>query len=135
MLIEPSFPYNDQSNKNKAMTLYSLQLAQGRTILSTTIKSTTVKRYLRAASFIPLNHEQMCLLLDTRGPEAQCIKDFLSEFKRWESMPNRRESITMKMLLHMHKKCKNKHSERPDPVPCDYVVLRIFYGFRLSEWE
>ena len=109
MLIEPSFPYNDQSNKNKAMTLYSLQLAQGRTILSTTIKSTTVKRYLRVASFIPLNHEQMCLLLGTRGLEAQCIKYFLSEFKRWESITNHREPVTVKMVLHMHKKCARKH--------------------------
>ena len=66
--------------------------------------------------------------------EAQCIKDFLSEVKRWESVPNRRETVTVKMVPHMCDKHKSKHLDSPDSVLCDWNVLGIFYGFHLSEW-
>ena len=86
------------------MALYALHLEEGSTILSTTINSTTIKLYLKVASSVPLNHKYLDPLLETRGIEAQCIKDFLSEVKRWESMPNHREPVTVKMVISMHEK-------------------------------
>ena len=90
------------------MALYALNLAPVSTTLSTNIKSTTIKRYIRAASSATLNHEQLDPWLDTIGLEEQCIKDVLSEVKLWESSPNLREPVIVKIVLHMHKKCKNK---------------------------
>ena len=91
------------------MALYALHLVTGTTMPSTTIKSITIKLYLRVASSISLNYEQMYPLLDTRGLKAQCIEDVLCEVQRWESMTNCREPVTVKMVLLVHKKCKNKH--------------------------
>ena len=82
----------------------------------------------------PLNDKQLDPLLDDRGLEAHCIKNLLSEIKRWESMPNRRETITIKMMFHMFKKYKGNHVCNLDLVTCDWNVLGIFHGFRLCEW-
>ena len=49
-------------------------------------------------------------------------------------MPNRREPVTVKMVLQMHKKCVNKHPDSVEFVLCDWIMLGIFYGFRLYEW-
>ena len=119
MLIEPALPCNCYSDRNKAILFCALQLAHGSTILSTTIKSTTTKHYLKVALSSPLNHKQLDPLLDARSLEVQCIKDVLSEVKRWESMPNRREPVTVKMVLRMHEKCKNKNPDSLDSVICD----------------
>ena len=109
-------------------------------MLSTTINHTTMKRYFRVDSSITLNDKQPDPLLDTRILESQCIKDILSEIKRWDSTPNHREPFTMKMVLNMCKKFKNKYPESLDSVLCDWIVLDIFYCFLLAEstqnaWE
>ena len=92
-------------------------------MLSTTIKSTTTTCYLKAAYSISLCNKLLDPLSYTGSLDAHCIKEVLSEVKRWECMPNRRKSVTIKIVLHMHKKCKNKHSDRPDSVLCDWIVL------------
>ena len=86
------------------MDLHALYLVQVSTMLSSTMKSTAIKYYLNAASSISLESKQLDLLLDMRGLEAQCIKDVLSEVKLWESIPNHREPVTMKIVLNMHNK-------------------------------
>ena len=117
------------------MVIFALHLAHGSTMLSSTIKYTTIKRHLKASSSIPFTFKQLGLLLDTRGLDEQCIKEVLSEVNRWKFMSNRREPVTVKIVLHMQKRCKNKHLDSLDPALCDWIVLCMFYGFRLYEWS
>ena len=131
MLIEPVLPCNYQSYRNKSMALCALHLAQGSTILSSIIKSTTIKYHLKSVSSIPLKFKQIDPLLEKRGLEAQCIKEVLSEVKQWESMPNRKEPVAVKMVLCMYKKCKNKHPYSLDFFLYDWIFLGIFFVFRL----
>ena len=35
--------------------------------------------------------------------KAQFVENFLSEVKLWQSIPNRREPVGVKIVLHMHK--------------------------------
>ena len=49
-------------------------------------------------------------------------------------MPNCRESITVKMVMHMHETRKNNHLDIIDSVLHEWIVLGIFYGFCFSEW-
>ena len=116
------------------MALYALQIAQGSTMLSATINHTTTNFCLKEASSVSLRHKLLDPLLDTRGLEAQCIKEVLSEVKLWESMPNHKEPVTVKVVLHVHKKFAKKHPDNIESVTYDWIVLGIFYGFRLSEW-
>ena len=101
-------------------------------MVSTTIKSGTIKCYLRASSSILLNHKQIDPLLDTRGVKAHCIKDVFSEVKRCESMSNVREDVTFKMAFYMHEKCKSKYPGSLYSVLFDWDVLGIFCWFHLS---
>ena len=119
MIIEPSLTCNYQSDRNKTMALCALYLAQFSAMLSTTMKSTAMKRHLRVASSVPLSYTNPDHLLDTHGLEAQCIKDVLSEVKRWDYMLNRREPVIVKMVLYVHKKCTNKHADSLELVPYD----------------
>ena len=64
------------------MELCALHLVQGRTMLNTTIKSTTTKCCLRTVMHVSLNYENIDPLLDKRGLESQCIKDVYSKVKR-----------------------------------------------------
>ena len=50
-----------------------------------------------------------------------------------EIYENRREPVTVKMVLHMHEKCKNKNIEILNSFLCDWNMLGIFYAFSLSE--
>ena len=52
-------------------------------MIITTIKSTTIKRYIKAASSVLLNYKKLDPLLDTRDLESQFIKYVFSEVKRW----------------------------------------------------
>ena len=115
------------------MAFCALCLAQGSTTISTISKFTTTKHYLKVESSIFLRHKMLDPLLYTCDLEAQFIKEVLSEVKRWESVPNHRKTATVKMVMHAHKKCKNKYSESVESIPCDWIVLDIFYGFRLYE--
>ena len=71
ILIEPTLPCAKQCHRNKEMMFYALHVAHDNTILSTTIKSDTIKHYLKAASSISLNHKQLDPRLDEYGLEAQ----------------------------------------------------------------
>ena len=49
-------------------------------------------------------------------------------------MPNHREPVTVKMVLHMCKKCANNYPDSIECILCNWIVIGIFYGFDLSEW-
>ena len=134
MLIEPAMSCNFQSDRNKVMALHALYLAQDSTILSSTAKSITIKCCIKVNLSVSLKFKQLDPLLDTCGLDSKCIKEVLSEVKRWEHVPNHREPVTVKMVLHVHKKCKNKHPDSLESIPYDLIVLGILHGFRLSEW-
>ena len=101
------------------MTFCTLHLAQGRTMIGTTKKSGTIKNYLIASSSVSLNCQQLDLLLNEHGQDTQCIKNILSDVKRWESIPNLIEPITVKITVYMLKKCDGKHPDSIDLLLCD----------------
>ena len=49
-------------------------------------------------------------------------------------MPNRREPVTVKLALYIHKKSNGKYPDNLDSVPCEWNVIGFFYSFRLYEW-
>ena len=49
-------------------------------------------------------------------------------------MPNLRELVTVKMVLNVNDKCKNKHPDTLESVLVEWNVLDIFFRFLISEW-
>ena len=63
MLIKPALPCADRSDKSKVMECCALHLVQGITMLSTAIKSGTIKLYLVVEVSISIIDKHLDLLL------------------------------------------------------------------------
>jgi len=132
--LDPILRETDINDKNQVMALHALFLVQGNTLLATSIKSDTVKRYLQAAAYLSTLANQTDPRLDIYGKNAAPVQKVLQEQKRWEEMPKRREPVTVEMINHMWESCKNLPMDSLEYALFDWNVLGRYYGFRLSEW-
>ena len=111
MQLIPALPYDYQSDRNIVMALYAMHLAQGHGIKCHTITSGTIERYLMAAAAISEAHKQPDPRLNSRGTTSPYITKVLDELRHWETMPNRRESVTVAIMKHMHDMCVIQHED------------------------
>ena len=63
------------------------------------------------------------------------MKSVLSKVKRWESTPNRRDPVAVKMVLYMLKKYNANHLDSLNSVLCNLSTLDMLCRFCLYEWE
>ncbi len=118
--------------QNYVLACYTMHLTLGNTILAKCIKSTTVKNYLSAAAKLHTSQGHCNPTLNLQQRRYHLIIDILTESKRWEDMPNRREPLTWTMIEYLQ------------TIPCestsllaaltDWFIVGMFAGFRLSEW-
>eukprot|EP00957_Ditylum_brightwellii_P149311 11371633-Ditylum_brightwellii.AAC.1 len=83
----------------------------GNTLLSQSIKSNTIRLYLKAIAMLS---EPRCLmnpLVSLSGSKSSWIEAITQEQCRWESMPNRQEPVTVAMGLQVCKRAKNEHED------------------------
>ena len=132
--IEPTLSTAVANDRNHVIALYALHLAQGETLLCRSIKSGTIERYLQAAAKLSTARHLMDPRLDIYGKTSEHIKKVIREQKRWEDMPNRRETVTAKMIEEMWKICKDLDQDSFECAILDWNILGRYYGFRLSEW-
>jgi len=116
------------------MALFALSLAQGSTILAISIKAGTIKGYLRAAAGLSKHAQLADPTRNFEGKLADPIQRVISEQKRWEDMPNRREPVEPIMIDDMWELCKLLSIDSLEYALYDWNVLGQVFGFRLSEW-
>jgi hypothetical protein len=128
--------------------MYALDLAMGHTLLCKTIKSGTIKNYLKAAADRIAEARRRMLIgaatdalqwIDPRhditvGETAKCITVITDEVKRWENMPNRREPLTVDMIHYAALQCNKTRLFCIENVMYDWSVIGIYTGPRLTEW-
>ena len=105
--------------------------------MCTTIKSGTIKRYLAAAAEVSIPAKMMNPCLDIMGNQSTYIKSILTEIKRWEKVPNRKEPVTKDMINYVISKGKTLYKNNPNniySVLSDWLVLGQQTGFRRKEW-
>ena len=83
---------------NFVLALHAADLANNNTILCRAIKSNTIKGYLCAAASFSTAVQRLDPQLDIYGRRSIYVSKILSEVKCWESMPNRRETVSDDML-------------------------------------
>ena len=129
-----------QRRRNWQFGLYTAHLCSGGTIQLQAIRSTTVDRYLHdAAVFIKLTTK-----IDPRfnldgKTMADPIKDVLTEYKRWEKVPDRREPWTVEMQKAFDAAnasiANDDHKEDTIELAlADWTALGLATGIRRSEW-
>jgi len=62
------------------------------------------------------------------------VKDILDDYKKWETVPNRREPLTLDMLVYFHKQSLHAHPDSYNAAIFDWLLIGIFAGFRKTEW-
>ena len=88
-------------DKTIIVACYAQALSLGHTLLCKTIRSSTIVAYLSAVSAFFASHpaglRDPTAVPHGRGRPALLAK-VIAEHRRWESMPNRRETVTKAML-------------------------------------
>ena len=110
---------------------YTIYLATGHTFYSRRIQTDTIKRYLKAAH-CPTRRNPTSTFSRLVFPPL--VQDILTEHSRWESIPNRREPVTMEMVRFWQKRASTAHQDSFDDAFFDWMVIGIQAGFRKSEW-
>ena len=108
MLLEPVLLYLDQEDKNQVVVLCVLYLAQISTTICYSTKSVTIDHYLVATTDFIIKHKYIGPLNGKRVIKACCAKNVLNEVKCFQSAPNSREPVAVKMVLHV-KNCYGQH--------------------------
>ena len=75
--------------------------------------------------------------MDIFGKRSKHINNIMTELKRWECIPNRREPVTTQMIEYIIKKGKSLHKSDPDNIYTalsDWLILGMQSGFRRKEW-
>ena len=110
-------------------------------MLCRSIRTATVKKYLDAISelFLSVNlHDPVKNLQGIRSPYIEAV---LKEHLRWETVPNRREPLTYKMVDYGYMSLRTSMIHDTNFLPdsleeciCDWLILGMQTGARLSEW-
>eukprot|EP00957_Ditylum_brightwellii_P106533 8128478-Ditylum_brightwellii.AAC.1 len=81
------------------MAKYHLYLAMGHIVLAKSIKSNTIRLYLKAAALLCEPRRLVSPLISCCGSKSAWIEAIISEHKRWKAMLNRQEPLTVDMIL------------------------------------
>ena len=110
---------------------YAAHLTMGNTILSTAIKTVTIKAYLKAAGAQTVHYITEKGKIKT-FPED--VKAVLAEYDRWMSVPNRREPLTKAICKNIIALKKRFGADSKEAALADWIILGFYAGFRKSEW-
>ena len=116
------------------MACYATFLLKGNSLLCKSILVGTVKRYIKAASVLFLDNGQWDPCITKHGSLAPVLKTVYKEAKRWESMPNRQEPLTIDMIQHLITQSHSSHQDSPECAITDWSIMGLQSGFRCSEW-
>ena len=121
---------------NQVMATYATFLALGNSLLCRSILADTIDKYLTAISDLFTQNGFPSPLTDPNKPNkrAPCITYVVSEQRRWEKVPNRREPLTLDMLQAIILHSKNSPSTSLNSALTDWFTLGVYMGPRLSEF-
>ena len=120
---------------------YAASLSNSETLLCRSIRTSTMRKYLDALSdlFVKANFQDPQKNL--YGEKSPYIEAILKEHLRWETVPNRREPLTYKMVDFAYNEVLSNlvanHEYVPDNIYesiTDWLILGMQAGMRLSEW-
>jgi len=110
---------------------FTLDLTLGHTFWCRSIRTSTIKLYLKAAS-CPMRIQTISY---SRLPSyPPLVKDILDDYKKWEEVPNRREPFTLDMLIYFQKIAALANPDSFDAAIFDWLLIGLFAGFRKTEW-
>ena len=123
-----------QEDRNLIMACYATFLLMGNTLLCNSIAVDTVKKYMLAVKDFFIDNNQWDPCITKQGKTASVLTSVYREGKRWESMPNRQEPLTIEMTQHLISKAKSSYHDSPEAAIADWSIVGLQSGPRSSEW-
>ena len=123
-----------QEDRNLIMACYATFLLMGNTLLCNSIAVDTAKKYLLAVKDYFIDNNQWDPCITKQGKTAPILSAVYKEGKRWESMPNRQEPLTVEMTQHLISRSKSFHQDSPEAAMADWSSVGLQAGPRSSEW-
>jgi hypothetical protein len=116
---------------NFFLATWAVAIATGDNILGLTLRASTIRQYLLAASKLITQRGNPDPLDDSCN---QWTSFLLRKLDRYESVKNRREAFTDEMIAEFHRRAQSSHPD--DIASCLYawIALGRYTGFRRSEW-
>ena len=136
-LLDPTLATYDTPQKNFIMVCYAVSLTSNETIFCKTIKTSTVNLYL-------FDYVKLAIFKNLPDPtknslqqKSSYIINVINEHKRWESMPYRRETLTL-MVDFAYNKYYNPSSpaeqDTLDAALVNWLIIGMQTWMRKSEW-
>ena len=118
------------------LAIYASHLATGFTLWSRSVKSNTIQKYIRdVAKFIgPHSGVDPRKLDPTDRRVAPPIQAVIDEVARWETVPNRREPLTLEMVATLRQHASTSDPDSLHSACLNWFVCGLHAGFRMSEW-
>jgi len=120
-----------QSSQDYVSACYAESLVRGNTIKQQDISLNTIFHYLKDAGIHKRPHPLYPSRLPTYPP---LLDSVLLEYKRWQSVPNRRHPVTISMLNSLYQTQKSLHQDSYLSALFDWLVVGMQTGQRKSEW-
>ena len=127
-LQDPCMESQPSAARNYFLACYAVSLIQGQTILSMSLRHSTIVKYLSVAYKLFEDRE----LSFTATPDYIAI--ILTAVKNYEEVPKRRRMITDAMMQWLVEKASNAEPDSATSAIVDWVLLGRYGGFRSSEW-
>lgn len=122
------------ATKNYILACYVMHLCMGNNLVCRSIKADTIEAYLQAATSYFTSQGRPSPAWDGGSGRASIINDILVEARRWETIANRREPLTWKMVSYQQRVASSFPPNSLDAALADWFIVGMFAGFRLSEW-
>lgn len=122
---------------NDSIAMYALYLATGNTIYSQIVRAATIEQYLIAAEtliekFDPISYRKA--RFDATGGMYKGVSKVLTELRRLESIPERREGYTLAMHRRLFEKSRYLGLDTLLKVIYDWFTVGLQGGLRRSEY-
>eukprot|EP00957_Ditylum_brightwellii_P135630 10342455-Ditylum_brightwellii.AAC.1 len=105
----------------------------GHTLLAKSIKSNTIRLYLKAAALLCEPRRLISPPISCCGSKSAWIEVIVSEQRRWEAMPNRQESLTVDMILFACNLVAREDQGSLVVALLNWLIICIYTGNRKSE--
>ena len=95
---DPCLPDIPQDQRNFSMAMYAQHLIDGNNLACLTIKTGTVRFYMKAAADLCKPRRLISPSISVDRNKSDWVESVLKGHKRWKEMPNRQEPVTTDMV-------------------------------------
>eukprot|EP00957_Ditylum_brightwellii_P187454 14276213-Ditylum_brightwellii.AAC.1 len=133
-ISDSCIPDKSQDERTFFMAMHASYLTMDHTLLAKSIKSNTIRLYLKAAALYCEPRRLVSPLVYCCDSKTAWIKAIISEQRILEAMSNRQEPLTLDMILFVCRVAAREDQDFLLAALVDWLIVGIYAGNRRREW-